>query len=102
MDVFERMLWLAKPKAGEYLVDLGSGDGRIVVEAAKRYGARGLGVDLEPRLVKLAEENARRAGVSDLAKFAVQDLFELDYAKADIVSAYLLPEVNLKIRPRLL
>jgi len=102
MDVVERMLWLAKPKPGEYLVDLGSGDGRIVVEAAKRYGARGLGVDLEPRLVKLAEENARKAGVSELAKFAVQDLFELDYAKADIVSAYLLPEVNLKIRPKLL
>ena len=102
MDVVDRMLWLAQPKPGEYLIDLCSGDGRIVIEAAKRYGARGLGVDLEPRLVKLAEENARKAGVESLAKFAVQDLFELDYSEADIVSAYLLPEVNLKIMPKLL
>jgi SAM-dependent methyltransferase len=102
MDVVDRMLWLAQPKAGEYLIDLGSGDGRIVVEAAKRYGARGLGVDLEPRLVELATENARKAGVGHLAKFAVQDLFELDFSRADIVSAYLLPEVNLKIVPKLL
>lgn len=102
MDVVDRMLWLAQPKPGEYLIDLGSGDGRIVIEAAKRYGARGLGVDLEPRLVKLAEENARTAGVESLAKFAVQDLFELDFSAADIVSAYLLPEVNLKIMPKLL
>jgi hypothetical protein len=96
------MLWLAQPKPGEYLIDLGSGDGRIVVEAARRYGTRGLGVDLEPRLVQLAQENARKAGVESLAKFEVKDLFELDYGAADIVSAYLLPEVNLKIRPRLL
>ena len=102
MDVVDRMLWLAQPKPGEYLIDLGSGDGRIVIEAAKRYGARGLGVDLDPRLVKLAEENARKAGVESLAKFAVQDLFNLDYSAADIVSAYLLPEVNLKIMPKLL
>src|SRR3954471_15633974 len=102
MDVVERMLWLAQPKPGEYLVDLGSGDGRIVVEAAKRYGARGLGVDLEPRLVRLAEENARKAGVSELARLEVKDLFELDYSGANIVSAYLLPEVNLKLRPKLL
>jgi cyclopropane fatty-acyl-phospholipid synthase-like methyltransferase len=102
MEVVERMLWLAQPKRGEYLVDLGSGDGRIVVEAARRYGARGLGVDLDPRLVKLAESNARKAGVDAQAKFAVGDLFEIDFSSADIVSAYLLPEVNLKIRPKLL
>src|SRR4051812_3112275 len=102
MEVVERMLWLAQPRAGEFLVDLGSGDGRIVVEAAKRYGVRGLGVDLEPRLVRLAEENARKAGVAGLARFEVKDLFELDYSQADIVSAYLLPEVNMKLRPKLL
>jgi SAM-dependent methyltransferase len=102
MEVVDRMLWLAQPKAGEYLIDLGSGDGRIVVEAARRYGVRGLGVDLDPRLVKLAESNARKAGVESLAKFAVQDLFELDFGSADIISAYLLPEVNLKIVPKLL
>jgi SAM-dependent methyltransferase len=102
MDVVDRMLRLAEPKPGEYLIDLGSGDGRIVIEAAKRYGTRGLGVDLEPRLVKLAQENARKAGVESLASFAVQDLFELDYGSADIISAYLLPDVNLKIMPKLL
>ena len=102
MEVVDRMLRLAEPKPGEYLIDLGSGDGRIVVEAAKRYGARGLGVDLEPRLVELARQRARKAGVEALAKFEVQDLFELDLGGADIVTAYLLPEVNLKLLPKLL
>ncbi len=102
MEIVDRMLWLAQPKPGELLVDLGSGDGRIVIEAAKRYGTRGLGVDLETRLVELARRNAERAGVADLAKFEAKDFFELDFSQADIVSAYLLPEVNLKLRPRLL
>jgi SAM-dependent methyltransferase len=101
-EVVERMLRLAEPKPGEYLIDLGSGDGRIVIEAARRYGARGLGVDLEPRLVRLATENARAAGVGTLARFEVKDFFELDFSGADIVSAYLLPEVNLKLLPKLL
>ena len=96
------MLRLAEPKAGEYLIDLGSGDGRIVIEAAKRYGTHGLGVDLDPRLVKLARDNARAAGVETLARFEVQDFFELDMRGANIVTAYLLPEVNLKLMPRLL
>jgi Methyltransferase domain len=102
MDVVDRMLRLAEPKAGETLIDLGSGDGRIVVEAAKRYGTHGLGVDLDPRLVRLAQENARKAGVEALAQFEVRDLFELDLNRADIVTAYLLPEVNQKLMPRLL
>jgi hypothetical protein len=102
MDVVDRMLLLAAPKAGEYLIDLGSGDGRIVIEAAKRYGTRGLGVDLDPRLVRLAQENARKAGVENLARFEVRDLFELDLSPADIVTAYLLPEVNQKLVPSLL
>jgi len=102
MDVVDRMLRLAEPKAGEYLIDLGSGDGRIVVEAARRHGTSGLGVDLDPRLVALAQENARKAGVEALAKFEVRDLFELDLSRADIVTAYLLPEVNAKLMPRLL
>lgn len=101
-DVVDRMLRLAEPKPGEFLIDLGSGDGRIVIEAAKKYGARGLGVDIEPRLVQLARDNARAAGVEHLAKFEPHDFFELDFSKADIVSAYLLPEVNLKLRPKLL
>lgn len=98
--VVERMLYLAQPKAGERLVDLGSGDGRIVIEAAKRFGARGLGVDIDPRLVKLATENAKRAGVEGLTNFEVKDLFETDLHGVSVVTMYLLPEVNLKLLPR--
>jgi SAM-dependent methyltransferase len=101
-EVVDRMLRLAAPKPGELLVDLGSGDGRIVIEAAKKYGARGLGVDIDPRLVRLAQDNARAAGVEALARFESRDFFEMDFGAADIVSAYLLPEVNLKLRPKLL
>src|SRR5882672_1305124 len=74
-EVVERMLRLAEPKPGEYLVGLGLGEGRIVIEAAKRYRTRGLGVDLDPRLVKLASDKARAAGVESLARFEVQDFF---------------------------
>jgi SAM-dependent methyltransferase len=101
-EVVDRMLRLAEPKAGERLIDLGSGDGRIVIEAAKRYGTRGLGVDIDPRLVERAQANARKAGVEALARFEVKDFYELDLRGASIVSAYLLPEVNLKLMPRLL
>ena len=100
--VVERMLYLAQPRAGERLVDLGSGDGRIVIEAAKRFGARGLGVDLDPRLVELSRENAKRVGVEALASFEVRDLFETDLRGVNVVTMYLLPEVNLKLVPRLL
>ena len=100
--VVERMLYLAQPKAGERLVDLGSGDGRIVIEAAKRFGAKGLGVDIDPRLVKLATDNARRAGVESLASFEVKDLFETDLRGVSVVTMYLLPEVNLQLLPRLI
>jgi SAM-dependent methyltransferase len=100
--VVERMLYLAQPRKGERLIDLGSGDGRIVIEAARRYGARGHGVDIDPKLVTLARENARRAGVEALATFEVQDLFETDLRGARVVTMYLLPEVNRKLVPRLL
>ena len=99
--VVERMLHLAQPKAGDRLVDLGSGDGRIVIEAAKRFGARGLGVDIDPRLVELARTNAQRAGVQALTRFEIQDLFETDLRGVNVVTMYLLPEVNLKLLPRL-
>jgi SAM-dependent methyltransferase len=99
--VVERMLQLGQPKAGEYVMDLGSGDGRIIIESAKR-GASGLGVDIDPRLVNLARENAKRAGVAERTRFEVQDLFETDLSKANLVTMYLLPDVNLKLRPRLI
>jgi len=98
--VVERMLHLAQPKAGERLVDLGSGDGRIVIEAAKRYGTKGFGVDIDPRLVNLARENAKRAGVEALATFEVKDLFETDLRGVNVVTMYLLPEVNRQLLPR--
>jgi SAM-dependent methyltransferase len=100
-DVVERMMRLAEPRAGDYLIDLGSGDGRIVIEAARRAGTKGLGVDIDPRLVRLARENAKRAGVEGLAQFEVRDLFETDLREASIVTLYLLPDVNRKLAPRL-
>jgi SAM-dependent methyltransferase len=101
-EVVDRMLRLAEPRQGERLVDLGSGDGRIVIEAAKRYGARGLGVDIDPALVARARDNARLAGVADLAQFEVRDFFETDLRGVSVVTMYLLPEVNQKLMPRLL
>ncbi|MGH8766233.1 MAG: SAM-dependent methyltransferase, partial [Burkholderiales bacterium] len=101
-SVVDRMLYLAQPKAGERLVDLGSGDGRIVIEAAKRYGVNGLGVDIDSRLVNIARERARSAGVENLARFEVKDLFELDLHGVNVVTMYLLPEVNLQLVPRFL
>jgi len=101
MEVVERMLRMAEVKKDDYVIDLGSGDGRIVIEAAKR-GARGLGVDLDPNLVKAATENARLAGVGDRARFETMDLFDADLAPATVVTMYLLPDFNAKLLPRLL
>jgi len=101
MEIVERMLRMAEVKSGDRVIDLGSGDGRIVIEAAKR-GASGLGVDLDPSLVKLATENAARAGVADKAQFRVMDLFDADLSGATVVAFYLLPEFNEKLLPRLL
>ena len=101
MEIVERMLRMAELKQGDYIIDLGSGDGRIVIEAAKR-GARGVGVDLDPSLVKLATENAQKAGVGERARFEVRDIFETDLSAATVVAFYLLPEFNAKLLPRLL
>jgi SAM-dependent methyltransferase len=102
VEVVDRMLRLAEPKPGELLVDLGSGDGRIVIEAARRYGARGLGIEIDKSLVERAREGARRAGVESLVRFEAQDLFETDLRGVDVVTLYLLPEMNEKLMPRLL
>jgi SAM-dependent methyltransferase len=101
MEIVERMLRMAEVGRDDYIIDLGSGDGRIVIEAAKR-GARGLGVDLDPSLVKHATENAQRAGVAERANFQVKDIFETDLSKASVVAFYLLPDFNAKLMPRLL
>jgi SAM-dependent methyltransferase len=101
MEIVERMMRMAEVKKGDYVIDLGSGDGRIIIESAKR-GARGLGVDLDPNLVKHATENASHAGVGDLTRFEVRDIFETDLSGATVVAFYLLPNFNEKLMPKLL
>ena len=101
MEIVERMMRMGEVGKGDYVIDLGSGDGRIVIEAAKR-GARGMGVDIDAALVAAANENARAAGVQDKAKFVVQDIFDTDLSPASVVTMYLLPEFNKKLLPRLL
>ena len=96
------MLELAGVTARDVVVDLGSGDGRIVITAARRFGARGLGVEISPELVRKSRDNARAAGVADRAEFREQDLFRTDLAAAQVITMYLLPEFNLQLRPRLL
>ena len=96
------MLELARVGRDDFVIDLGSGDGRIVNTAALRLGARGLGVDIVPALVEKSRALARAAGVQDRATFREQDLFETDLRPATVVTMYLLPEVNLQLRPRLL
>ena len=100
-NVTAAMLDLAGVKAGDHVIDLGSGDGRIVIAAARR-GATGLGVDNDPGLVAESIANARRAGVADRARFLEQDLFTTDLSPATVVTMYLLPEVNLRLRPAIL
>ena len=100
--VVDRMLELAQVKVGETVIDLGSGDGRIMIEAASKYGARGFGVEIDPLLVKRSNENARRAGVGDRVKFLQQDLFKTDFHEANVLTLYLLPDVNLALRPKIL
>ena len=101
-DVVERMLEIAKVGPHDYLIDLGSGDGRIVVTAARKYGTRGFGVDLNPERIRESTENARRAGVSEKVAFYQRDLFETNLADATVITMYLLPQVNIELRPRLL
>jgi ribosomal protein L11 methylase PrmA len=95
-------LEMANVKQNDIVYDLGSGDGRIVITAAQKYGASGVGYDIDPKRVKEANENARTAGVTDRVRFVQQDLFEADLSEATVVTLYLLPEVNLKLRPKLL
>jgi SAM-dependent methyltransferase len=96
------MLQIARVNAHDYVIDLGSGDGRIVITAAKQFGARGLGVEIVPELVKKSRENAAAAGVAPLTEFREEDLFKTDLARASVITLYLLPEVNLELRPKIL
>ncbi len=96
------MLELAKVRPEDFVMDLGSGDGRIVITAAKRFGARGLGVEIDPQLVEKSRKAAQAAGVSSRALFREQDLFKTDLSPASVITLYLLPEVNMQLRPKLL
>ena len=101
-EVVEDMLRLADVKKGDVLYDLGSGDGRIPVTAARKYGVRAIGIDIDADRIKEANANATRRGVTRLVKFRQQNLFEANFAEATVVTLYLLPDLNLKLRPQLL
>jgi len=101
-EVVDRMLEIGKVGSSDYLIDLGSGDGRIVVTAARKHGARGFGVDINPERIEEANDNARAAGVADRVAFYQRNLFETDLSQATVITMYLLPRVNVELRPKLL
>jgi len=101
-EVVEEMLRLANVGKNDVVYDLGCGDGRIVIAAAQKFGARAVGVDIDPERIRESNENARQAGVTDRVKFLQQNFFETDLSEATVVTLYLLPEVNLRLRPKLL
>jgi len=99
--VVDAMLKMADVKKGDVLYDLGSGDGRIPITAAKTYGVRAVGIDINPERIAEANQNARAAGVTNLVSFRNEDLFQADFKDATVVTLYLLPSLNEKLRPRL-
>ena len=101
-DVVEAMLALAEVREGDVLYDLGSGDGRIPIAAAKQFKVRGTGIDIDPERIAEANQNAEREGVTDLVTFRQEDLFEADFSEATVVTLYLLDSLNEKLRPKLL
>jgi SAM-dependent methyltransferase len=101
-EVVEGMLKLAGVKSTDVVYDLGCGDGRIVVMAAEKFGARGVGIDINPERIREAEENAKRAGVTGKVRFIQGNLFDADIHEATVVTLYLLSSVNLKLRPKLI
>lgn len=101
-QVIERMLRMAQTTARDTVVDLGSGDGRIVITAAQRFGAQAMGVEFNPDMVALSRENARKAGVSDKVEIVQGDFFKVDFSRATVLTMYLLPDLNIKLRPKIL
>jgi SAM-dependent methyltransferase len=100
-EIVDRMLDVAKVRTGDVVYDLGCGDGRMVIAAAKKFGTRGVGVDLDPARIREARANAKQAGVEGLVTFKVADLFETDIREATVVMLYLLPNLNRRLRPKL-
>lgn len=99
--IVDRMLQLADVSEDDVVYDLGSGDGRIPITAARTYGAQGVGIEIKPDLVQKARRNAENAGVDDLVEFRQGDLFKTDFSEASVVTLYLLPDVNQRLRPML-
>jgi cyclopropane fatty-acyl-phospholipid synthase-like methyltransferase len=99
IEVVDRMLEFAGVKKGDIVFDIGSGDGRMVIQAAKKYGARGVGIELDPRLVQLARAEAKREGVDQLVEFRQGDAFKADVSPATVVTLYMLPSFNRLFRP---
>ena len=100
-EVVEDMLRLANVRKGDVLYDLGSGDGRIAITAAKKYGIKATGIDIDPERIREANQNAKKAGVADRVQFRQEDLFQANFRDATVVTLYLLPDLNVKLRPKL-
>ena len=100
-EVVDAMLELAQVKSTDVIYDLGSGDGRIPITAAQKYGARGVGIDINPERTKEANDNLKKANVGDKVKFLTADLFETNISEATVITLYLLPTLNEKLRPKL-
>jgi Methyltransferase domain len=101
-EVVATMLAVARVGKNDVLYDLGSGDGRIVITAARQFGTRGTGIDIDPQRIQEADANARKAGVTDRVRFILGDIFDADIREATVVTLYLLPAVNVRLRPKLL
>ena len=100
-EVVEDMLRLANVQKGDVLYDLGSGDGRIAITAARKYGIKATGIDIDPERIREANENAKKAGVTNLVQFRQENLFTADFRDATVITLYLLPDLNVKLRPKL-
>ena len=98
-EVVDRMLEMAGVRSGDVIYDLGSGDGRIVIRAAKKYGVKGVGIEIDPDLVRRAQDNAEKEKVEHLVEFRAQDALMVDVSPATVVTLYMLPEFNAKLRP---
>jgi 2-polyprenyl-3-methyl-5-hydroxy-6-metoxy-1,4-benzoquinol methylase len=100
-EVVDEMLKVANVRKGDVLYDLGSGDGRIPVTAARKFGVRGVGIDIDPERIREANANAKKNGVENLVQFRQEDLFQADISQATVVTLYLLPDLNVKLQPKL-
>src|SRR2546429_4688610 len=101
-DVVDRMLTMAQVTPSDFVIDLGSGDGKIAILAARKFGARSLGIEYNPDMVKLSQNNAQAAGVAGKASFRNADIFATDFSQASVITMYLLPGLNMKLRPQIL